>query len=373
VASGDPKDPTALEWLGVDVSSPENAQTLQLVRYLLAQGAGREEIADAAHTAALGPLALDLALRPPGEELPFEQAARAAGLDLESAGRLWRALGFPDPLSASTVLRASQVQTLTVLGELGRSELGMETVLRLARVIGGAVALVAEAVVDAFRMRVELPRQAAGESHADVVEDYARAAPLLLGALSQALDDILRGHVVAVARSKWAPDESQAIVTRDLTIGFVDLVGYTRSARVLSPAELAEAVGRFEARVGDVVNLSGGRVVKLIGDEAMFVVDDPVRARELGLELVRALRAEPRLPQVRIGMASGPVVAHHGDYYGDVVNLAARLVKAAAPDEILVSGALAEGGSDGVAAEPVQLPELKGYADGVSAFRLKST
>jgi adenylate cyclase len=113
--------------------------------------------------------------------------------------------------------------------------------------------------------------------------------------------------------------------------------------------------------------------VKLIGDEAMFVVDDPVRARKLGLELVRALRAEPRLRQVRIGMASGPVVAHHGDYYGDVVNLASRLVKAAAPDEILVSGPLADDGSVGVAAESVQLPELKGYSNGVSAFRLKST
>jgi adenylate cyclase len=262
------------------------------------------------------------------------------------------------------------VQTLALLGEMGRSDLGMETVLRLARVIGGAVALVAEAVVDAFRVRVELPREAAGESHADVVEDYARTAPLLLGALSAALDDLLRAHVVAVARSKWAPDESQAIVTRDLTIGFVDLVGYTRSARVLAPAELAEAVGLFEARVGEVVNLAGGRVVKLIGDEAMFVVDDAGQARALGLELVRALAAEPLLPQVRIGMAAGPVVAHHGDYYGDVVNLAARLVKAAAPDEILVSGPVVAGGANGHGAEPVELPELKGYDERVPAFRL---
>jgi adenylate cyclase len=253
---------------------------------------------------------------------------------------------------------------------MSRSDLGGETVLRLARVIGGAIALVAEAVVDAFRVRVELPREAAGEAHADVVEDYAQAAPILLGALSHALDDILREHVVAVARSTWAPDESQAIVTRDLTIGFVDLVGYTSSARVMSPAELAEAVSRFESRVGEVVNLRGGRVVKLIGDEAMFVVDDPGVAHELALDLARTLGEEPQLPHVRIGMAAGPVVAHHGDYYGEVVNLAARLVKVAEPGEILLSGALADHVPDSVPVERIQLPKLKGYDDRVPAFRL---
>jgi adenylate cyclase len=372
VVSDDPEDLGGFEWLGVDLASSDNAQTLRLVRYVLAQGAGREEIADATQTGSLGPLALDLALRAPGEQIPFEQAASAAGLELEAAARLWRALGFPDPLSSATTLRPNQAQTLTLLAEMGRSDLGIETVLRLARVIGGAVALVAEAVVDAFRVRVEMPRQAAGESHADVVEDYAQAAPLLLSALSQALDGILRDHVVAVARSTWAPDESQAIVTRDLSIGFVDLVGYTRSARVLSPAELAEAVGRFESRVGEVVNLRGGRVVKLIGDEAMFVVDEPGRARELALDLVRTLREEPQLPEVRIGIAAGPVVAHHGDYYGDVVNLAARLVKVAEPGEILLSGALADDLPDALGVEQVRLPNLKGYDGGVPAFRLKS-
>ena len=58
------------------------------------------------------------------------------GWSPSTAAALWRALGFPDPLSSSTALRPSQVQTLGVLGEMGRTELGSETVLRLARVIG---------------------------------------------------------------------------------------------------------------------------------------------------------------------------------------------------------------------------------------------
>jgi integrase len=106
-------------------SSPD-AQTLRLVRYLLAQGAGREEIADAAHTASLGPLALDLALRRPGEELSFEQAARAAGLDLESAGRLWRALGL---------LGRDQVERL--VADLARDGLAAKTIRNVIGLLNG--------------------------------------------------------------------------------------------------------------------------------------------------------------------------------------------------------------------------------------------
>jgi adenylate cyclase len=239
-------------------------------------------------------------------------------------------------------------------------------------VIGGAVSLLAEAVVDAFRVSVEMPRQAAGEPYGEIVEDYSRTAPALMSALSEAIDDILRAHVVAVARSTWAPDESHAIVTRERTVGFADLVGYTRSARLLSPAELSEAVSQFESRVGDVVSRSGGRVVKLIGDEAMFVIDEPAKACELSLELMRALRASPQLPEVRIGLAAGPVVGHHGDYYGDVVNLAARLVKVAEPGDVLVSRAVADSLGGEIGVEAVQTPALKGYDQDVHAFRLRS-
>jgi adenylate cyclase len=371
VERGDSENVEQLSWLGLDLSAPAQAETLRLVRHVLAQGADRQEVLDAVNTASLGPLALDLALRGGGEAVPFARAARDVGLEPEAAATLWRALGFPDPLSSSTVLRPSQVRTLGVLAGVGRSELGSETVLRLARVIGGAIAMIAESVVDAFRVRVEMPREAAGEPHSEVVEEYSRNAPVLLSALSEALDDILRGHVVAVARSTWAPDESQAIVTRERTVGFADLVGYTRSARALPAAELAEAISQFESRVGELVNRGGGRVVKLIGDEAMFVIDDPAEACRVSAQLRRAVRGIPQLPEVRIGLVAGPVVGHHGDYYGDVVNLAARLVKVAQPGEVLVSQSVADGLPPD-AVEAVQTPVMKGYDEGVAAYRLIS-
>ncbi len=89
----------------------------------------------------------------------------------------------------------------------------------------------------------------------------------------------------------------------------------------MTVSEVAAAVNRFEQAVWDLVTAAGGRVVKLIGDEAMFVVEEPAAACGLASAMVE------RSPQpVRVGLAFGPAVALHGDYYGPTVNLAARLV-----------------------------------------------
>jgi class 3 adenylate cyclase len=345
--------------------------TARLERYLIAQGAEPEELREAAETGTFGALALELALRSPGERVPFEDAVRRAGLDPAEAAALWRALGFPDPLQSSTSLGESGIETLQILGEFGR-RLGTETTLQLARVIGGAVALIAEALVDTFRLKVEMPQRDAGEPYSEVVEDYAAAAAVAIPALGLAITDALGAHMVAVSGSAWGLDSEQATVTRERTVGFADLVGYTASARGSSPALLADTISRFEGHVAEVVARFGGRVVKLIGDEAMFIVSDPVAACELAVELNRSIAGDGQLPSVRVALAAGPVVSHHGDYYGDVVNLAARLVRAAQPGEVLVSAPVADSdpGSRALEFEAAGPLPLKGYDEPVDAYRL---
>lgn len=362
------------EWAEIveGLDAAEAADTLRLIELVSKQGATREQLVEATRTGSLGPLALELALRAPGEAIAFEEAASRAGLTVEEAAALWRALGFPDPLQADTRLTLRQVNTLRVLTGMTRSLLGADTAAQLARVLGSSAAQLAEAIVDSFRVKVEMPRRDRGEPFSEVVADYSRVASVILPALTDAIGDVLIGHLLAVSRARWALDEQRTTVTRDLTVGFADLVDYTRNARALAPAELAAAVGRFEACVADVVGRHGGRVVKLIGDEVMFVVEDPETASRLAKELIGELRADARLPDVRIGLAAGPVVSHQGDYYGDVVNLAARLVKAAEPGTILVSEvfaarARAEAGPE---REPIETPPLKGYDGAARAYRL---
>lgn len=334
------------------------------MRRLSEMGATDAEIEDAARTATLGPLALELALRGT-EVVPFDEAARAAGLEPQAAARLWRAVGFPDPLESPPRITPTQISTMRVLSGT-RGVLGEQAALELAPVIGGSMAKLAEAIVDSFRINVEMPRRDQGEPSSQVVEDYSRTAAAVIPALTEAIGDILVGHILAVARASWALDDQRTAVTRDVVIGFADLVGYTRAAQLLSPAELAGAIRRFETCSGEIITRHGGRVVKLIGDEVMFVVEDRDRATRLALDLLGELAADPDLPEIRIGLAAGPVVSHNGDYYGDVVNLAARLVQAADSSSVLVSESLGSRAHG----EPVELAPPKGYDSPVRAWRL---
>src|SRR5207253_2502125 len=151
---------------------------------------------------------------------------------------------------------------------------------------------------------------------------------------------VWRRHLAAAAlRAATAGSETG---DAEVVVGFADLVNFTAFSQRREPAELAAAVDHFEALVYEHVPERGGRVIKMIGDEVMFSVDDAASAAAIALGLVKALARDPQLPPVRVGMASGPVLAWQGDIYGPTVNLASRLVAVARPGTVLASDALGE-------------------------------
>ena len=84
-----------------------------------------------------------------------------------------------------------------------------------------------------------------------------------------------------------------------------------------------------------------GQVVKMVGDEVLFVTDRPGDAAAIGLRLTSPDRDRRGLPALRVGMATGRVLTRFGDVYGPVVNLAARLTSLARPGTALVDAELA--------------------------------
>jgi adenylate cyclase len=68
----------------------------------------------------------------------------------------------------------------------------------------------------------------------------------------------------------------------------------------------------------------------------MFIATAPESAVDIGLALVDAFSTHEVLPQVRVGIATGDVLARDGDFSGSVVNLAARAVNVAYPSSVLI-------------------------------------
>src|SRR5260370_36734129 len=71
-----------LERLGVyDPAAPDAHDVLRIVERVFELGATREEVVEAAKIHGLGPLAMDLMIRPPGQLAAVAEAAPQAGPD----------------------------------------------------------------------------------------------------------------------------------------------------------------------------------------------------------------------------------------------------------------------------------------------------
>ena len=85
-----------------------------------------------------------------------------------------------------------------------------------------------------------------------------------------------------------------------------------------------------------------GRVIKSIGDSVLFVNDDPIRAYDTAEGIITVIGRDTRMPDVRVGLASGSVVMRLGDVFGPPVNMAARLTAVARRNRIIIDAATAE-------------------------------
>ena len=331
-------------------------------------GAEEPEIAAAVATGRAGPLALDLVLRSAPPTTPAAAAA-AAGCSVDDFRQIWQALGFP-PIGDDDPIPAGLGSMAPLLMTASEQWLGPAAALGIARVVGNASARIAEAVVDAFRVGFEVPQLTGGAPYSSVVRRYLDMTRDALPALETFLTAALRAHLVHVASGAWTADDDRT-TRRDLFVGFVDLVGYTSLSRSLTPAELADLLREFESVVADTVGRGGGRLVKLIGDGAMFVADDPVAGCAIALGLVEGVdRARP-LPPARVGADCGSVITLAGDYFGEVVNRAARLVAIAEPSTVAVGAAVADRCATAYGFDPLPPQALKGFTGDAEVHRLR--
>src|SRR3954470_2787189 len=347
-------------------AADERGRLIEMLRRL---GASEDEIAEALELHTPGALALEAAVRHGRPPISPADAAQSAGMTAAEFTDLWRALGFTAPGGPGRVA-PSLVEALPVIATATREWLGEETGLGLARVIGSTTAQLAEAVVDAFRMRFEVPELASGAAVSEAVEKYVELTRASLPSLEQLVAATLEAHLVRVAAGAWAPDDDQVATRRLLFVGFADLVGYTALSRALSPAELHRLLEAFEEIVSGAVIDHGGRLVKLIGDGAMYVADSAAAGAGAALEICMRI-SDAELPQVRVGADIGPVLGRSGDYCGEVVNRAARLVALARPGAVVVTDTVVA--ALDAAAWPVeQLPAqaLKGFQAPAVTYRL---
>ncbi len=178
---------------------------------------------------------------------------------------------------------------------------------------------------------------------------------------------------------------------RQVTILFADLSGFTELSRTRDPEEIHGLLERYFELVDQTVARFGGTIDKHMGDGVMALFGAPTahgndaeRAVRTALAIhadLTALSEKLHTPlRCHIGVASGVVIASEvgstkkRDYtvLGQSVNLAARLMATAEPEQTIISDSVHRAVAELVEVEALAPLTLKGMAEPVSAFRIRS-
>lgn len=319
-----------------DPRAPDAAERKALLRFLVARGATLDDLVEAERAGRLPTVLLDRLLGFGRGTLTLDEAAARAGLAPDQAARARQAVGLPIVPRHERAYGRVDVEMLRAY-KGAVDVFGEEVALELGRVLGSSLNRLAEAEVAAFLRRVSAAVAGGREPQLAVAEAAAQGAALL-PTVGRLIDPLHRRHLqAALQRFTISPEELATAPTVEVGVGFADLVGFTSRSQHLSVEELSHVIATFEARTADVVAAAGGRLVKLIGDEVMYVAESPAALVQATVGLLQGFADDDRLPPLRAGLAWGPVLLRDGDYFGPVVNLASRAVALARPRTALVT------------------------------------
>jgi adenylate cyclase len=287
----------------------------------------------------------------------------AASLDmsLDELRRIWRTLGFPeaDPdVLSFTDTDASAIGLIKMVLDSGVIE--RDAVIGVIRSLGQTMARLAD-----WDVTTLAPRAEPGESAEALAGRRLVRARQILDEFGTVRDSLLvyayRRHITAAIARILVVDEpavdaaggstdslidvlgaEESVRAADVSVGFADLVGFTALSNELGEDRIGDLVEIFESRCHDVVTAAGGRLIKSLGDSVLFVADTPEVAMDIADGIVKMIGRDERMPDVRIGMASGPVSTRLGDVFGPAVNMAARLTAVARRNRIIIDDRTAE-------------------------------
>lgn len=276
------------------------------------------------------------------------QLAERAGVSEEYASTLWRALGFASTENDGAVLfteaDVDAIRTLTKLEAAGILDRALSIGLTRAmgqtysRIAEWQVPLLNERVLELVRLRLEVDPPL---SPVEILDDAAALVDEWVPVVHALQAYVWRRHLAARA-GRYLAGPGEDTSSQSLVVGFADMVGFTDLTRLNDITSLAELLESFESTVTSIIASHSGSVIKNVGDEIMFAVEQPAVGARIALELHEATDADESLPLLHVGLAYGEALVRYGDLYGAVVNTAARLTSAARGGDTLIDGKLAE-------------------------------
>ncbi len=343
----------------------------ELVAWLLEQGITADEI-----RATNPPLLLATRhlVGDDGTYVSTREISERHGIDLTLLQRVQRAIGLArvDDPDAVIHMRADGEAAAHAkrFVELG---LDPDQVILVVRVLAEGLSRAAEVMRYTALSAIMRPRatelEIAKASKALTSQIAPMLGPMIQDMLFMQLRHMMETEAVSAGeRAAGRPLPG----ARQVTVGFADLVGFTRLGEVVSAEELGQLANRLADLARDVT-VPPVRFIKTIGDAVMFVCPDSPPLLDVVCKLVDAVDTDNDFPRLRAGVASGMAVSRAGDWFGSPVNVASRVTGVARPGAVLVADSVwdAVGDSGEFYGSFAGARRLKGIKNEVRLFRIR--
>lgn len=271
----------------------------------------------------------------------FAQAAERAGLPIDLVLFIREAAGSAAP-SPGDRIRDEELPFVDVLQAAVKAGFRPAAMQQMMRAQGDSLRRVAETESAIWQAEVVGPAIAAGMRPDQILGDeFGDRMSTLIERAVVAMYHLQQGRawasgIIDNMELMLAGAGLHARTDQPPAMCFLDISGYTQLTQErgdAAAAQLAEQLGRVVQR--ESVK-HGGRAVKWLGDGVMLHFPDPGQGVVAAMDMVEGV-VDAGLPPAHVGLHAGPVIFQEGDYYGQTVNVAARIAAYAKAGEVIVS------------------------------------
>jgi adenylate cyclase len=339
---------------------------LRLLERLASDGTSLDELKEAVAEDRLALLPVERVL---GGRYSARDVERRTGVPAALMMRIRRLSGLPDARPDEPVFAEEDLSAAKSIKRFLDVGFGEQALAQITMVLGEAMGRVAATTTANFAETFLKP----GDLEDEVAARFATLAEQLTPALTPVLVAAFKAHLHESVRrgvlGRTERESGQIAGAQEVGVCFADLVGFTRLGSEVAVQELGTVVGQL-AELATEIPADPVRLVKTIGDAAMFVSPELPQLVDTALSLVEAAeRAE--LPALRAGIASGPAVIRAGDYYGNSVNVASRVTGIARPGSVLATETVKETASDQFDWSFAGRHRLKGLGESQPLYRAR--
>ncbi|HEX6300472.1 MAG TPA: adenylate/guanylate cyclase domain-containing protein [Acidimicrobiia bacterium] len=310
-------------------------------------------------------------------DVTFAGLSEETGIDIEALMAVREASGSAAPQPFDRI-RENELLVVPLLELQLSTGARPRSVARLLRVYGDSLRRIVESEASLWHSELT-PSLGDGLDTAALLELADGFTPQLAALSDQALVAMYHSHQAHTWTKSIIEGVERELEAAGLhsrlevlpAICFLDISGYTRLTEEAGDEAAAATAERLDQLVQRISIQHDGQRVKSLGDGMMFYFPSAGPAVTAALDMVEAAQ-RVELPPAHVGIHAGPVLFQNGDYYGNTVNIAARIADYARPGEVLVSQAVVEASlSPDLTLDEIGPVNLKGLSESVRLWAVR--